>query len=137
MGVCANDIIIVFLYIERPEINSPPDSRVVVDGTSDPVVFTCTAQGYPIPILSWRFNGQSVTNCETFEECGRFQPRPLAIDQATHSVTSQLTLSQVGIPDSGSIDCVAEIPVDQRDIDAVPYQDIMKFSRTTLSVLSM
>ena len=99
-------IINVLLFAAPPQIirNFQPNT-VVAEGVE--ILFTCIAQGYPAPMISWEHEGQLVVNGDNphFEVNSTNQN-----DGFIFTVTSFLTVSSADDSVSGEVRCIALPP---------------------------
>ena len=86
-------------------ITFPPDGQAYTVNEADPVTFTCSATGIPLPEITWMRNGVRLD--------GNVDPRISVSDPETVpngniiSVSRNLTMSSTRGNDSGIYTCVA------------------------------
>ena len=82
-------------------------NRVIATDEASMAEFTCRVKGSPLPDITWKHNGQDVTQLDD----SKFQSS--TEDVTTDAFTSRLTINQITGEDSSIITCTAENSVRQ------------------------
>ncbi len=112
---------------------------MILDGAAaDKVVYDCRVSGHPEPTITWQYDGVDVSNSEISDRLVvESVPTAMSSDgtggSGVATVTSQLTVHQVRVQDSGMFTCIAVNMVDGGN----GARDVFRAQDTaTLSVLS-
>lgn len=114
-----------FFFVAQPMITDGPDSKIVAENSD--VMFTCTATGSPVPVISWEHKGMVITHNTNEYTIGAPE-----IDSDDFRITSTLRLNAAKSSDSGRINCIVNPPP---DIDTGSITLVKTSQTAQLSVL--
>ena len=83
-----------------PHIDVPPMDMNVT--TTEDIILTCTASGYPVPSISWNHNGTTVSESISINITEQDEDR---------MTLSTLTVTGADFNDSGQYECFATSPI--------------------------
>ena len=90
----------ITLLTVAPLIDEPPMDMNVT--TTEDIILTCTASGYPAPAISWTHNGTTVNESISIN---------ITEQDGDRMTMSTLTVTGADFNDSGQYECFATIPI--------------------------
>lgn len=106
-----------FTRIVKSEITEQPMPVNVSINNVDNIILTCSAEGFPLPIITWQHNGQ------VLNESDRISINP-ENDEDINEVTSTVVVSEPVLSETGLYQCIIQnLPV---------YEPVMSDSVTVL-----